>query len=120
MGEELKEKAGKKYQREKRFSKWGNNLGSTRIGEEKVPVEVLRFYVKEEEKIAEAVNYRRLHKIPMPLEEMVQKVVWGLSHKDYERVTQSVLESFGMSQSTVSQAFVQARKKYLRSLIAAT
>jgi len=48
--DELKEKAGKKYERGKRYNRWGSNPGSIRIGEEKVPVEVPRLYNKEEER----------------------------------------------------------------------
>jgi putative transposase len=48
MEEELRLKAGEKYERGKRYNRWGKNPGSIRIGEEKVPVEVPRFYDKEE------------------------------------------------------------------------
>jgi len=111
--EELKEKAGKKYERGKRYSRWGNNPGSIRIGEEKVPVEVPRLYDKEQESTEEAENYRRLHNIEKPSEELMRKIILGLSQKDYERVTRTVLESFGMSQSTVSRSFIEESSKRL-------
>jgi len=46
--EEIKAKAGERYQRGKRYSRWGNNPDSIRIGEEKVPVDVPRLYDKEQ------------------------------------------------------------------------
>jgi len=112
--EEMKEKAGKKYSREKRYSRWGSNPGSIRIGEEKVPVEVPRLYDKEEKRTEEVENYSKLHNVDKPSEEMLQKIILGLSQKDYERVTRSVLESFGMSQSTVSRTFIEESKKALK------
>ena len=48
MEEELRLKTGEKYERGRRYHLWGKNPGSIRIGEEKVHVEVPRFYDKEE------------------------------------------------------------------------
>ncbi|MFC2084401.1 transposase [Bacteroidota bacterium] len=111
--EELKEKAGEKYERGKRYSRWGSNPGSIRIGEEKVPVEAPRIYDKEEKKTEELNYYRRLHNLSIPPEELMYKIILGMSQKDYERVTRSVEESFGMSQSTVSRVFIEESKKLL-------
>ena len=113
MEEELRIKTGEKYERGKRYHRWGKNPGSIRIGEEKVPVEVPRFYDKEEERTGEADYYQKLHEIPMPSEEVLKKVIKGLSQHDYEEVTKSVLESFGLSQSTVSRTFIEESKKQL-------
>jgi len=113
MEEEKKLKTGEKYERGKRYSRWGSNPGSIRIGEEKVPVEVPRFYDKEEERTEESDYYRQMHELSMPSEEVIKKVIKGLSQKDYEEVTKSVLESFGLSQSTVSRVFIEESKKRL-------
>jgi putative transposase len=113
MEEEARNKAGEKYERGKRYRRWGSNPGSIRIGEEKVPVEVPRFYDKAAERTEEAEYYQRLHNIPMPSEEVIKKVIKGLSQHDYEEVTKSVLESFGLSQSTVSRTFIEESKKQL-------
>jgi transposase-like protein len=111
--EELKAKAGEKYERGKRYSRWGSNPGSIRIGEEKVPVEVPRIYDKESQKTEAAEYYQRLHSIPMPQEEVIKKVIKGLSQKDYEEVTKSVIESFGLSQSTISRSFIEESSRLL-------
>ena len=113
MEEELRLKTGEKYERGKRYHRWGKNPGSIRIGEEKVPVEVPRFYDKEASRTEESDYYRKLHDIPMPSEEVLKKVIKGLSQHDYEEVTKSVLESFGLSQSTVSRIFIEESKKQL-------
>jgi len=113
LEEELRLKTGEKYERGKRYHRWGKNPGSIRIGEEKVPVEVPRFYDKEEARTAESDYYRKLHEIPMPSEEVLKKVIKGLSQHDYEEVTKSVLESFGLSQSTVSRTFIEESGKRL-------
>ena len=66
MESEQTTKAGEKYERGKRYNRWGSNPGSIRIGEEKVPVDVPRFYDKENERTEESEYYRQLHELPMP------------------------------------------------------
>ena len=113
MEEESRMKSGEKYERGRRYHRWGKNPGSIRIGEEKVPVEVPRFYDKEEERTEESEYYRRLHDIPMPSEEVLKKIIKGLSQHDYEEVTKSVIESFGLSQSSISRTFIEESGKQL-------
>lgn len=93
--------------------RWGSNPGSIRIGEEKVPVDVPRYYDKEEMRTEESETYKNLHEIPMPSEVIMKKIIKGLSQRDYEEVTKSILESFGMSQSTISRTFIEESKKLL-------
>jgi putative transposase len=111
--EEIEAKAGRKYERGKGYSRWGSNPGSIRVGEEKVPVEVPRLYNKEEDRTEEIEYYRKLHEIPLPSVEVIKKVIKGLSQKDYEEVTRTVLESFGLSQSTISRKFMEGSRKQL-------
>ena len=113
MEEESRQKSGEKYERDKRYNRWGSNPGSIRIGEEKIPVEVPRFYNKEEDRTEESEYYRQLHELPQPSEELIKKVIKGLSQRDYESVTKSVTESFGLSQSSISRTFVEESKKRL-------
>ncbi len=107
MEEEIKYKTGEKYEQGKKYNRWSNNSGSIRVVEEKVPVEVPRIYNKEEERTEESEYYRRLHAIPMPSEEVIKKVIKGLSQQDYEEVRKSVIESIGLSHSTISRTFIE-------------
>lgn len=49
----------------------------------------------------------------MPSDEVIKKVIKGLSQHDYEEVTKSVLESFGLSQSSISRRFIEESGKRL-------
>jgi hypothetical protein len=71
--EETQEKAGKKNERGKAYSRWGSNPGSIRIGSEKVPVAVQRLYNKAEDRTEEVEYYQRLHALPMPTEDVMKK-----------------------------------------------
>ena len=115
--DEVKSKAGEKYSREKpsesKYSRWGSNPGSIRVGEEKVKVKVPRLYDNQEERTIGLKNYKKLRQIPLPTEELLKKIIIGLSQHDYKQVVQMVAESFGLSQPTVSRAFIEESGKVL-------
>ena len=117
--DEVRQKAGEKYSREKpeagRYSRWGSNPGSIRVGEEKVKVKVPRIYDNQEEETIGLENYKKLSQISLPTEELLKKIIIGLSQHDYKQVVQMATDSFGLSQSTVSRAFIEGSEKALKA-----
>jgi len=117
LKDEVNQKAGEKYTRAKpfdgRFSRWGYNPGSVRIGEEKVKMEIPRLYDNKAEETVGLENYQKLKEIELPSEQLLKKIILGLSEHDYKTVTQQAIESFGLSQSSVSRAFMEQSSKLL-------
>lgn len=113
LEEELREKAGEKYSRSDNYSRWSSNPGSIRVGSEKVKVEVPRLFNKLTGKTETPEYYEKLHRMDMPNEEVLKKVILGLSQGDYEKVTRSVVDSFGLSQSSISRRFIEESSKAL-------
>jgi putative transposase len=117
LEDEVKEKAGERYNREKpsegRYSRWGSNPGSIRIGEEKARIQVPRIYDKRESITQSPESYKKLRSIVLPSESLMKKIILGLSQHDYQEVVQMGIESFGLSQSTVSKAFIEESAKAL-------
>ena len=117
LEDEVKEKAGERYNREKpsegRYSRWGSNPGSIRIGEEKARIQVPRIYDKQESITQSPESYKKLRSIVLPSENLMKKIILGLSQHDYQEVVQMGIESFGLSQSTVSKAFIEESAKAL-------
>lgn len=117
LQDEVEEKAGEKYTRAKpfdgQFSRWGYNPGSVRIGEEKVKMEIPRLYDNKAEETVGLENYQKLKEIELPSEQLLKKIILGLSEHDYKTVTQQAIESFGLSQSSVSRAFMEQSSKIL-------
>jgi len=117
LQDEVEQKAGEKYTRAKpydgRFSRWGYNPGSVRIGEEKVKMEIPRLYDNKAEETVGLENYQKLKEIELPSEQLLKKIILGLSEHDYKTVTQQAIESFGLSQSSVSRAFMEQSSKIL-------
>jgi transposase-like protein len=116
LEDEVKSKTGERYDRDKpeqgRYSRWGSNPGSIRIGEEKVPIRVPRIYDNQTNRTESPQNYNNLQ-ADLPSEELMRKVLLGISQSDYESVVKQGSESFGLSQSSVSRAFIEQTSKAL-------
>ena len=115
---EVQQLSGSKYSHDKpnsgRYSRWGSNAGSVRIGEEKVRIKVPRVIDNELEKNVSLENYKLLKNLPSPNEKLMEKVILGISQRDYERVTKDSIESFGLSQKNVSRKFIEASSQALK------
>lgn len=118
MEEETLEKAGERYSRDKpmngRYSRWGTNPGSVRIGQEKVPVHVQRLMDKETGETFSPESYEALRELPAPDKQLQEAILLGLSEGDYERVAGAFADGFGLSQSSVSRRFQKRSAKALR------
>lgn len=118
LEDEVKEKAGIRYEREKpssgRYSRWGSNPGSIRVGEEKVKIKVPRIHDNQRLITESPDSYQKLRSIDLPSEALMKKIILGLSQHDYQEVVKMGIESFGLSQSTVSKAFIEESTKALK------
>ena len=102
---------GKRYTRDKpeegRYSRWGFNPGSVKMGNQKLSVEVPRVYDKVQDENAPLQMYQRLKEAPQQNEEVVRSVLHGISMRDYEKVATQLIDSFGLSPSTISRHFIE-------------
>jgi len=114
LEEEVEEKAGERYSHDdRRFSRWGTNPGSVRIGDEKVPIAVPRMVDTETGKTCSPERYAEMKDLPPMSDKMQEAVLLGLSQGDYERVASSFAGGFGLSQSAVSERFIERSAKAL-------
>ena len=115
--DEVHQKAGSRYERvsreEQKYSRWGSNPGSIKIGDERVKMQIPRLYNTETNKTEGLENYKKLREIETPADELVRKIIFGLSEKNYGEVAKTTIGSFGLSQSTVSRQFIEESKKSL-------
>ncbi len=116
--DEVHQKAGQRYQRERteeqNYSRWGSNPGSIRIGDERVKIRIPRLYDKTTGKTEGLENYKKLKETELPSETLLSKILFGLSENNYGEVAKLTAESFGLSQSSVSRAFVEESEKALK------
>jgi len=111
--------AGKRYARAGRppgHVRWTSQRGSIYLADQKIPLQVPRVR-----------DRLRNVEIPLPLYErlqepracdtgLLQKVLGGLSTREYERCAEAVPEAFGLSASTVSRRFIRASARKLQEL----
>lgn len=114
LEEEVEEKAGEPHSHDDhRFSRWGTNPGSVRIGEEKVPVKVPRMIDTETGETSSPERYFQMKELPEMSDKMQEAILLGLSQNDYERVASKFVDGFGLSQSAVSERFIERSAKAL-------
>ena len=118
LEEEVTQKAGARYSREKpndgRYSRWGFNPGSVRIGDQKLKVDVPRIYDNEQDKNTMLDRYEDLKQLPEPTEQLINGVLLGLSMRDYSKVIDHLGEGFGMSKSSISRSFIDRTEEKLK------
>jgi len=118
MAEEVRLLAGAPYSRNKphggRYSRWGSNPGSIRLEHEKVPIEVQRLYDHEIGGTIEPQTYRKLHQMETPENTVIDGIIKGLSMSDYQAVVGRLVESFGLSRSSVSLRFIEESAEKLK------
>lgn len=111
--------AGSRYCRVKpyegRYSRWGYNPGSVKVGNQKLPIDVPRIYDREGEKHFNAPVYDKMRKEAAHSEEMVNSVLHGISMRDYGQVATQLIDSFGLSPATISRQFVAKSKEAIEA-----
>lgn len=118
LSEEVKSLAGERYSRDKpycgRYSRWGTNPGSLRIGEEKVRIDVPRVFDSESGKNVSLSSYEKLRNIEADEGKLINGVLCGLSTNDYRGVVEHFVDSIGLSRSSVSNRFIEESSKALK------
>lgn len=113
--DEVQQKARGRYEREEqKYSRWGSNPGSIRIGSERVKMRIPRLYDKTTKRTEGLDNYKKLRETELPSEVLLKNILFGLSEHNYGEVAKMATESFGLSQSSVSRAFVEESEKALK------
>ena len=107
LEDEVHQKAGDKYEHGlKKYSRWGSNPGSIKIGKERIKMEIPRLYNKERERTEGLANYNKIKSSEISSEKLMSKILFGLSQKNYSEVARTTSESFGFSQSSISREFI--------------
>lgn len=119
LEDEVKQLSGERYSRAKphggQYGRWGYNPGSVRVGHEKVRVDVPRVYDSSEQCHKSLGSYERLRQLEPVRDQILKAVLLGLSTQDYQQVIQQLLDSFGLSRSSVSSHFIQESREKLKS-----
>jgi len=108
---------GERYKNdpERRFTRWGYNPSSVKLGDQRLPVQVPRVFDKEEGRSISLECFEKLRELPAQDENMIRSILHGLSTRDYGQVAEKFVDNFGLSSSSVSRNFVEYSKQALES-----
>lgn len=108
---------GERYKNdpERRYTRWGNNPSSVKLGDQRLPIQVPRVYDKECGCHVSLENHERLRELPVQDEQMIRSVLYGLSTRDYGHVAEQFVDNFGLSSSSVSRNFIEYSKQALEA-----
>jgi transposase-like protein len=118
MEGEVASLTGGKYSRDKphagRYDRWGSNPGSIKVGGEKIRMEVPRVHDKRGGSSVSLSTYKALKDLPGQDWEVMKQVLHGISTRDYKKVSDCLLDSFGNSAASVSRQFQEGSEAALR------
>ncbi len=107
--------AGPDYAPNTDIYKWAHQQGSVFIGDQKVPV--MRPRLRGPKGEVELPSYKKLKERGQFSEEILTKLMSGLSGRRYEETVQNAAEAFGVSPSSISRHFVEATGKQLKQFL---
>lgn len=116
LQEEVKRLAGEKNSRVGVASRWGEQTGSVYLGDEKFRIEVPRLRNTQKNQEIPLASYAAIQSPRHMDENLMKKVLLGLSAERYEETARSIPEAFGLSKSTVSKRFIRASARKLSEL----
>ena len=95
--------------------RWGKQPGYVVFGGQKIPLERPRVRTREGQEV-ELESYGQLQQDGKLQRAVRERMVAGLSTRNYRRAVESVLEGYGIEKSSVSRQFVAASSNQLRVL----
>jgi transposase-like protein len=93
-------------------SRYGSNPGSVRLAGQRVPIRVPR--VRSERGELPLRSYQALHGHGAVDDQLLRRVLYGISCRNYETAAESIPGALGLSSSSVSRAFVEASAAKLK------
>jgi transposase-like protein len=118
MQEEVRHLVGERSRpdRNRQAYRWGQEDGLCVVDGQKVPVKRLRVRSKQKREVP--LGSYELFRREEPLDRAVwEKMTRGISTRDYEAVTRSFAEAYGLEKSTASDHFIRASRAKLQALL---
>jgi transposase-like protein len=119
LQQEVEQLAGTRYARdggEPRVVRYGKQPGSIYLADQKLGIAVPRVRNLETNREIPLRTYQQLHQPRAADHGVLQRILTGLSCREYERCAEAVPQAFGLSSSTVSRRFIRASARKLQAL----
>ena len=119
LQQEVERLAGPRYARQggkPGVVRYGKQPGSIYLGDQKLGIEVPRLRNLPHNREIPLRTYQQLQHPRAADQGVMQRILTGLTCREYERCAEAVPEAFGLSPSTVSRRFIRASAKKLQEL----
>src|SRR3954471_5694582 len=118
MEEEVRELVGERSQpnSERKANRWGKERGYCVVMGQKVPIERPRVRTTEDREVRLG-SYELFHRGEPLTETVWEKLMLGLSTRNYGRAVREFTEAYGLEKSAVSEHFIEASRRKLKALM---
>jgi transposase-like protein len=115
LEDEVEALAGPRYAREDgaQGMRYGSNPGTVRLDGQRIAIRVPR--VRSERSELPLRSYQTLHGTGEVDEQLLRRVLYGISCRNYEAAARAIPGAIGLSSSSVSRAFIEASAAKLRA-----
>ena len=118
MQEEVQELAGERSQRqsERTANRWGSERGFCVVMGQKVPIQRPRVRTTDDKEVRLG-SYEMFHRGEPLTETVWEKLMLGLSTRNYGQAIRQVTEAYGLEKSAVSEHFIDASRTKLKTMM---
>jgi putative transposase len=118
MQEEVRELAGERSQRqsERTANRWGSERGYCVVMGQKVPIQRPRVRTTDDKEVRLG-SYEMFHRGEPLTETVWEKLMLGLSTRNYGQAIRQFTEAYGLEKSAVSEHFIEASRTKLKNMM---
>jgi len=118
MQEEVRELAGERSQRqsERSANRWGSERGFCVVMGQKVPIQRPRVRTTDDKEVRLG-SYEMFHRGEPLTETVWEKLMLGLSTRNYGQAIRQFTEAYGLEKSAVSEHFIEASRAKLKQMM---
>jgi putative transposase len=118
MQEEVRELAGERSQRqsERTANRWGSERGYCVVMGQKVPIQRPRVRTTDDKEVRLG-SYEMFHRGEPLTETVWEKLMLGLSTRNYGQAIRQFTEAYGLEKSAISEHFIEASRTKLKEMM---
>jgi putative transposase len=118
MEEEVRELAGERSQRQpgRSANRWGSERGFCVVMGQKVPIQRPRVRTTDDKEVRLG-SYEMFHRGEPLTETVWEKLMLGLSTRNYGQAIRQFTEAYGLEKSAVSEHFIEASRTKLKKMM---
>lgn len=108
---------GPRYEHEpggKAYYRHGSNPGSIRLKDQKLPIQIPRIRDAQSGECVSVPEFSRARKLEEPSDALMNRLLHGISSRDYKKVADHLSESIGLSKSQVSREFIEQSEQAIK------